>query len=188
MDPCLEKAKTGNEAVLFIDAAHFVHALFVGFLWCFNRIKIKSPSGRQRFNVLGAIDAMTHNLITVTNTTYINANCFIELMKKVRKFYGYSIPITLILDNASYQKCIIVADAAEEMDINLLYLPTYSPNLNLIERLWRYVKKEVLYSKYYSCFSDFKKAITVCLHKTQNKDKEKLSSLLKLKFQILKTD
>jgi len=55
-----------------------------------------------------------------------------------------------VLDNARYQKCQSVADKAKELGIELLYLPPYSPNLNLIERLWRFVKKQVLYSKHYS--------------------------------------
>ncbi len=65
------------------------------------------------------------------------------------------LPIVLILDNARYQKCQIVWLLACELNIELLYLPSYSPNLNLIERLWKFVKKKCLYSIYYA---DFKPA------------------------------
>jgi hypothetical protein len=51
-------------------------------------------------------------------------------------------PITLVLDNARYQKCQLVWAVAETLQIELLYLPAYSPNLNLIERLWKFVKKQ----------------------------------------------
>jgi transposase len=65
------------------------------------------------------------------------------------------IPITLFLDNARYQKGKIVEELALSLSIDLLYLPSYSPNLNLIERLWKLVKKKCLYGKYYENFSDF---------------------------------
>ena len=85
MDPCLKEAKEDKRTVLFLDAAHFVHAPFIGFVWCLVRVIIKAPSGRQRFNVLGAINAVTLELITVVNATYINANSICELFKKIKK-------------------------------------------------------------------------------------------------------
>jgi transposase len=70
LEPILEEAKAGKRAVFFVDAAHFVMGAFLGFLWCFERLFIRSPSGRKRFNVLGALNAITHEVITVTNDTY----------------------------------------------------------------------------------------------------------------------
>ena len=95
-------------------------------------------------------------------------------------------PITLVLDNARYQKCRIVTALALELNIELLYLPAYSPNLNLIERLWKFVKKKVLYSKYYATFADFRNAITDCLNQTHTAHKKELNSLLALNFQTFK--
>lgn len=92
-------------------------------------------------------------------------------------------PITIVLDNARYQRCKLVIEKAEELGIELLFLPPYSPNLNLIERLWKFVKKEVLYGKYYDNFEKFKEAITNCLEETEKKHKKALDSLLNLKFQ-----
>ena len=77
-------------------------------------------------------------------------------------------------------------DLAKELDIELLFLPPYSPNLNLIERLWKLVKKECLYSVYYENFEVFKNAISNCLLHTHSTHKEKLDSLLKLNFQTFK--
>ena len=94
-----------------------------------------------------------------------------------------AIPITIVLDNARYQRCKLVMEKAVELEIELLFLPPYSPNLNLIERLWKFVKKEVLYSKYYDNFEKFKEAITNCLEETETKHKKALDSLLTLKFQ-----
>jgi len=96
-----------------------------------------------------------------------------------------AIPITLILDNARYQKCKIVWALAKSLNIELLYLPSYSPNLNLIERLWKFVKKKVLYNKYYADFDCFSEAITGCLAQTHTQHKEALDSLLTLRFQTL---
>ena len=184
MDPCLKEAKENKRTVLFLDAAHFVHAPFVGFVWCLVRVIIKSSSGRKRFNVLGAINAISLELITVVNTTYINANSICEMLNKIKKQYGEKV-ITIILDNARYQKCKLVMELAVELNIELLYLPTYSPNLNLIERLWKFVKNDCLYSKYYDNFAKFRQAIVSSLEETQIK-KEKLKSVLTLNFQTFK--
>ena len=73
-----------------------------------------------------------------------------------------------------------------KLNIELLYLPTYSPNLNIIERLWKFIKNDCLYSKYYDNFSKFKQAIMLSLEEAQTKKKEKLKSLLTLNFQTLK--
>ena len=70
-------------AVFFVDAAHFVFGAFVGALWCFARVWIKAPSGRRRFNVLGALNALTQEVITVTNTTYINAQSVCQLLERL---------------------------------------------------------------------------------------------------------
>ncbi len=120
---------------------------FLGFVWCFERLFVKSPSGRKRFNVLGALNAITHKVILVTYDTYITASQVCELIEKIAAL-GLMIPINLVLDNARYQKCKIVEKMALSLSIELLYLPSYSPNLNLIERLWKLVKKKCLYGKY----------------------------------------
>jgi len=72
LQPRLDEAQAGLRAVFFVDAAHFVLAPFLGFLWCFARI-FQAPSGRQRFNVLAALNAVTHDLVMVTNDSYITA-------------------------------------------------------------------------------------------------------------------
>ncbi len=182
LEPRLCEAKQGKRAVFFVDAAHFVMGAFLGLVWCFERIFIKSPSGRKRFNVLGALNAITHEVITVTNDSYINAESVCQLLHKLAAL-GLSIPITLVLDNARYQKCKLVQELADSLGIELLYLPSYSPNLNLIERLWKFVKKKCFYSKYYPEFSLFKTAIATCIEEANGKHKKELDSLLTLRFQ-----
>ena len=85
LEPRLKEAKSGRRVVLFVDAAHFVLAPFLRILWYFKRLFIKVPSGRKRFNVLGALNAVTHELITVTNDTYINAQSFCDLLWRISR-------------------------------------------------------------------------------------------------------
>jgi len=182
LDPRIKEAKEGKRVLLFVDAAHFVFHAYLGVLWCLTRVFIKAPAGRKRFNVLGALNAITHELTTVVNETYINAQSVCELLRQIADQHA-GIPITLVLDNAKYQKCALVKELAESLNIELLYLPAYSPNLNLIERLWKFVKKECLYSEYYPTFTEFKAAICDCLNNTHTKHKTALKSLLTLRFQ-----
>ena len=95
--------------------------------------------------------------------------------------------ITLVLDNARYQRCALVRDKANELGIELLFLPAYSPNLNLIERLWKLVKKRCLTNKYYQDFSAFRGAIDHCLDNLNGPAHQELDSLLTLKFQFFQT-
>ena len=163
----------------FVDAAHFVMQPFLGFLWCFVRQFIRSPSGRKRFNVLGALHATSQQIVAVTNDTYINAYSVAKLLCKLAVDFR-DLPITLVMDNARYQRCYFIMDLATALGIELLFLPPYSPNLNLIERFWKYVKKQCLYSEYYETFPDFKQAI---LDTITHPCKQTLSSLLTLNFQ-----
>ena len=141
LEPRLEQARRCSRQVYFVDAAHFVFAPFLGCLWCTARLFVRAASGRKRHNVPGAFDAVTHRLIRVTNQGYINAESVCALLRAVAGS-AVGLPITLVLDNARYQKCAVVQALAESLGIELLYLPSYSPNLNLIERLWRFVRVE----------------------------------------------
>jgi transposase len=180
--PRLEEANEGKRAVYFVDAAHFVMGAFLGFLWCVSRVFVRTPSGRQRFNVLGALNAVTKKLETITNDSYITSIQVCELLKKLAD--NTTLPITLVLDNARYQRCRLVMEFAQELGVELLFLPPYSPNLNLIERLWKLTKKECLNSKYYTDFTAFSGAILTFLDTMGTTHKKQLDSLLTLKFQL----
>ena len=88
-----------------------------------------------------------------------------------------------MLDNARYQKCAVVQDLAKQLGIELMYLPSYSPNLNLIERVWKFVKSESLRTKYYANYQDFHTAIQQCLDDLPTKHKQAMDSLLSHHFQ-----
>jgi transposase len=186
LEPRLEEAKAGRRAVFFMDAAHFVYGPFLGWLWCFARLWVQAPAGRQRLNVLAALHATTQQLITVTNLTYINADSVCSLLHRLaQEATRLQVPVTVVLDNAPYQRCAVVQACAQKLGIELLYLPPYSPNLNLIERFWRFVKKQCLYATYYADFTAFQKAILECIEQSPHKHQQTLKSLLTLRFQTL---
>jgi transposase len=184
LDPRINEAKTGKRKLYFVGAAHFVLGGYLACLWCFVRVYLPTPCGRQRFNVLGALDAITHELVLECNDKYINSQSVCNLLEKISQLQ-IGIPITVVLDNAKYQRCELVRIFAGKLNIELLYLPSYSPNLNIIERLWKWVKKDCLYCKYYEKFKDFKMAIEKSLSKVDLKEnKAEFDSLFNLKFQM----
>ena len=182
MEPRLAEAQEGKRTVFFVDAAHFVLGGFLATLWSLARVWIKAPSGRQRFNVLAALNAITHEVVTVTNDAYINAESVCALLEKIAAL-GITTAITLVMDNARYQRCRLVQARALELGIEILFLPSYSPNLNLIERLWKLVRKHCLYGKYYTDFAVFSTAIDSFIATVQHEYAEELKTLLALNFQ-----
>lgn len=180
--PRLQEAVKGCRTVLFIDAAHFVHGSFLGCLWSKIRVFVKSPSGRRRLNVLGAVNAITKQLHIFSNETYINSNVLCDFFKELAGKYTKQ-AVTVVLDNARYQRCALVEECARSLGIELLFLPSYSPNLNIIERVWKFLKKKALNSRYYETFADFKIAILQAIENCNGEWSGELESLLALNFQ-----
>jgi transposase len=183
LKPCLDAAQAGQGHVFFVDAAHFVFGTFLCCLWSVTRIFIRAASGRQRFHVLGAWNAVTHQLIAVTNTTVVNTETMCELLGKIAAL-GLSGPITLVLDNARYQRNAVVQALASQLGITLWFLPSYSPNLNLIERLWKFLKRRALYGRYHPTFAEFQAAIQEILDGLPTTHAERLKTLMTLNFQL----
>lgn len=182
MKPKLDQAQAGAGHVFFVDAAHFVFGTFLCCLWSFARIFVRAASGRQRFNVLGAWNAVTRELVAVTNTTVVNTETMCALLRKIAAL-GLAGPITLVLDNARYQRNAVVQSLAESLGIELLFLPSYSPNLNLIERLWKFIKRRALYGRYHPTFADFRAAIEQVLAELPTTHAAALATLMTLNFQ-----
>jgi transposase len=180
--PRLDEAVAGLRQVFFVDAAHFVFGTFLCCLWSLARVFVKAASGRQRLNVLGAWNAMTRELLTITNTTVVNTETMCDLLRAMAA-RGLVEPITLVLDNARYQRNAIVMALARELGIELLFLPSYSPNLNLIERLWRFTKRQAAYGRYHPTFAEFRAAVQNVLDCVPTRHAEKLASLMTLSFQ-----
>jgi transposase len=182
LEPALAEARAGNRQVFFVDAAHFVMGSFLCYVWSAVRLMIRGGCGRKRYNVLGAWNAVTRELVTVVNDSYINSLSVGELLRKIAAL-SHGTPITLVLDNARYQRCALVQALAQSLGIELLFLPSYSPNLNLIERLWKFVKKKVLYGRHYATFDEFQAAINGCLDKIPTEHRKELKTLMTHNFQ-----
>jgi transposase len=150
---------------------------FTGRLWSKIRYIVKTSSGRSRYNVLGALDFVTQKVETITNDAYISADQVILLIDKLLENYKHSV-ITLVMDNARYQHCKSVTGYAESHGVRIVFLSTYSPNLNLIERLWKFEKSEVLNAAYYGTFDDFKKSIDSCVSQTNTTHLQRINSLV----------
>ena len=116
-------AKDGKKYLLFMDAAHFVMGCFLCNVWSRVRLFIKSPAGRKRLNVIGAIDAINKQVYFQSNTTYVNAETVAEFLAYLRKMMPL-LPIQIVLDNARYQHCKYIKKLADELDITLLFLPS----------------------------------------------------------------
>ena len=179
----MEQAKDNLISLFFVDASHFVMGCdFLGYVYGKVRHLVRTCSGRKRYNVLGALNFVTKNLVTITNDTYITATQVCELLKKVAVGYAGK-PIYIVLDNASYQKCRVVWDLADELGIHLVYIPSYSPNLNLIERLWKFVKGR-LRTKYYGDFDVFREKIDSITNSTDKENKPAVDRLISDKVQL----
>jgi transposase len=182
LEPALAEARAGRRAVFFVDAAHFVWAPFLGCLWCLARLFVRSATGRRRYNVLGALNAVTHDVVRVCNEGYVNAETVCTLLRTLAGL-GLQVPITVVLDNARYQRCELVQALARQLGIHLLFLPPYSPNLNLIERLWRFVRKQSLNSTWFDSFDQFRGALDDCLNKMATDHKHEAATLFTHQFQ-----
>ena len=90
----------------------------------------------------------------------------------------------VVLDNARYQKCALVTDKAAELGIQLIFLPTYSPNLNLIERVWKFVKAEVINARYIETFEGYCQKISGFIETIEVSHIDRMASLVTEKFQL----
>lgn len=176
--------KPAEEEVLFVDAVHPEHNAMAAYGWIKRGSEraLKTNSGRQRLNLHGAINVETL-AITLIESKTVNADSTIELLETINQQYSLSSRLHIILDNARYHYSKAVRKYLEgNSRINLVFLPAYSPELNLIERLWRFFKKKVLYNQYHADVKTFRQAC-VDFFKNIDQHKEKLRVLLSGGFQ-----
>jgi transposase len=179
----MDRAKKGEISLLYLDASHFVMGCdFLGYLYGRVRRFVKTFSGRRRYNVLGALDFISKKVTTITNDSYITACEVCELFKKIAKAYAGR-TVFVVLDNAKYQKCTVTGELAEQLGINLVFIPPYSPNLNLIERFWKFVKDR-LRPRYYNQSELFREQIDSIINRSDNLNKEITDRLIGEKVQL----
>lgn len=152
--------KAENEAVFFLDAVHPSHNSMPAYGWMKKgeETELKSNSGRQRLNIHGAMNAETYEVIPLISESNVNTESTIHLLEYLEQLYPLAATIYVILDNAKYHYSKAVKEWVENSRVQLVFLPSYSPELNLIERLWRIFKKNVLYNRFFESFEDFKVA------------------------------
>lgn len=184
----IRKQMEEKDKLYFMDGTHPHHNSMPAYGWIpkGQTKEIKSNTGRSRININGALDVEGHGVI-VREDESINADSTIMLLTEIENKNSEAKTIYIIADNAKYYHAKKVKKYLETSRIKIIFLPPYSPNLNLIERLWKFFHKKKLYNRYYESFHEFKKE---CLEFFQNIDqyKDELATLLTENFQILGTN
>jgi transposase len=174
-----------NQVIYFNDAVHPQHNTRPDYGWIYKGEDFEIPTnpGRKRVNINGALNAHTVTDVLVVESERINAQSCIKLWKKQRRRHPQKTIIN-ICDNAPYYHSKYLKEwLADNTWCKVIYLPPYAPNLNLIERLWKYLRKQVTSYNFYEHFTEFRKAI-LDFFKNIKEHKQALESLLTLKFHI----
>ena len=181
----LKQNKGKNDPIYFMDGVHPQHNTLSAYGWVKRgeEREIKSNSGRQRLNINGAIDIETMSCATVIDAA-VNADSTIMLLQQLQARHRKADTIYVICDNARYYRSRKVKEYLEDSRVVLIFLPPYAPNLNLIERYWKFFKKIVLYNRYYEKFHDFASACEE-FFRNIGRHKKKLRSLLAENFHII---
>ena len=185
-------AKNDQEQVmLFLDPMHQIHNNENDYAWQIKGLEgtkqVLANTGRKRLNIVGAINPVTLQPTIILTEENCSAEVIEAFLEEIKIQYNHAKTICIILDNARYQRSSVVQATAKFFNITLIYLPPYSPNLNLIERLWRYFKKQVMKNKYYPDYITFEHAVETFF--TQFEDRmNDLKSLLNFKFGIIKAN
>ncbi|MDC0358893.1 IS630 family transposase, partial [Oligoflexia bacterium] len=181
----LKAKKDAQDPIYFVDGTHPVHNSQPANGWILRgkAKQIQSNTGRKRVNLNGALNVETLRVI-VREDPSVNAQSTVSLLKQLEKLHPKAKKIYVILDNARYYRSVLVRKHVQNSKIKLLFLPPYAPNLNLIERLWKFFKKKVLANRYYESFLEFQEA---CRHffKTLPRLTDELKTLLVDNFQII---
>ncbi len=140
-----------------MDAVHEVHNAMPGYGWSRrgHRRCVPSNSGRQRFNILGAYSPQDAEYVDLETTENINAESVVQLAGKLETLHPTATRIVLIADNVRYNHARLLREQLGGSHVEIMYLPAYAPNLNLIERLWKFMKKQVKRNHFYATFEQF---------------------------------
>ncbi len=149
-------------------------------------VSIKTNPGRKRINILGALDLKNIRVISNLTENKCNTGKVVELFIKIKEMYPHK-KIVIILDNAKYNHANNTRRFAKKMKIKLLFLPSYSPNLNLIERLWKFTKKKLVHNLYYEKFDLFVNEVEKYFENL-DKYRPELIKIMNQQFEIIKLD
>ena len=173
--------------VYFADSTHPMlnPVLSAGWIRKGKEFDIKTNSGRQRVNINGAIELNTLSVVS-RSCDRVNGMSMRRLLRAVRAKHPRERDLYIVLDNAPYNKSNRVRDLAKELGIKILYLPPYSPNLNPIERLWKFIKKKVMANRYFPDLETFQKELMLFLRGIR-KYRYELSTLITDNFHVVNT-
>lgn len=174
--------------VYFGDATHPLHNTVLASCWVKKgqEKEVFTNSGRGRVNIFGAVSVYDQEVITRSYDT-VNQLSVCDFLRVLRaKNPNVEEKIYFILDQGPSNKAISVRKLAKKLNIEIVFLPAYSPNLNPIERLWKFFKKKVLYNKYYEKFKDFK-AVCASFFRGIRKYKSELETLITDNFSAVGT-
>jgi len=177
--------------LVFYDVAHVEHQVKTSKNWQKKGVQhtkvLKTNSSKKRINILGALDRSLKRftiMFSQANCTQEMAGLFLEQIKKTYRWCRKK--IHLVIDGASYNTAYQTQHKACDLGIELKFLPKSSPNLNIIERFWKFFKKKVVNNKYYESFILFQQAVNDFFRNLDQYENE-LDSLLSLNFEIIKT-
>jgi len=180
----IKKNKGKDDPVYFMDAVHPQHnpVIACGWIKRGQDQEIRSNTGRRRVNINGAIDLERLEPVVRFDET-INTDSTIALFEQLEQVNLAATWIYVICDNARYYRSKAVKEYLKTSRIKLVFLPPYAPNLNLIERLWKFFKKKVLYNRYYESFDEFRTACEEFFNNPRKHHRE-IRSLLTENFAI----
>lgn len=183
----LKEHKNPEDPVYFMDAVHPQHNSTPAYGWVKKgqEAELRANCGRQRLNINGVIDIDTLKTVVQFDDT-VNADSTIALFKKIERKHRKAKVIYIIADNARYYRSAAVKEYLENSRIKILFLPPYSPNLNLIERLWKYFRKVVMNNRYYQTLEQFTEAAQAFFANIKEHRKA-LKTLLTENFHIFAT-
>jgi transposase len=180
----LRETKGENDPIYFADACHPQHNSIPAYGWIRRGQEkhLKSNGGRKRVNIHGAVNIESKDILTDFAKS-INKESSLRLFQKIEAKHPEAQVIHVIVDNASYYTAHWLQEQLKGMKIKLHFLPSHSPNLNVIERLWKFFKKEILYNTYYEKFEDF---LVACKNffRCRTKYRDELRSLLTENFHL----
>lgn len=182
----IRKTMKPVDKIYYVDGVHPQYNSVPAFGWILKgkEKKIPSNTGRTRINLNGAMDPDTLEVIICEDKS-LNSDSTIKLFKLIEEKNKKAGKIVLIVDNARYYYCSEVQGYLEtSKKIKLVYLPSYCPNLNLIERLWKFMRKKVMYNQCYKTLKDFKSALGDFFLTLPEKYDE-LRSIISDNFQII---
>jgi transposase len=177
-----------KSVVYYADGVHPTHNSRSTYAWIEKGEEFEQPtvSGRDRVNINGIINAKDVTDVIAIDCDRVNAQSAKELYQKAPERHPEAETICIISDNARYCRNKELAEWVSGTKIIQLFLPPYSPNLNLIERLWRFLRKKVINTHFYRTKELFRQAIRKFFDNIAD-DKTELKNLLTLNFRLCKS-